>query len=87
MEFGGRLVRLDEVENGIVSGYEVSARNRADQQQWAPALEHHVALFGRAPRLAAADRGYWSTHNEDLLPIRGTNQSFTFATKMNSLFS
>jgi IS5 family transposase len=77
----GRLVRLDEVENGIVSGYEVSAGNRADQQQWAPALEHHVALFGRAPRLAAADRGYWSTHNEEaaaemgvkhvVLPARG----------------
>ena len=38
----GRLVRIDEVENGIVSGYEVAAGNRADQQQWAPALEHHV---------------------------------------------
>ena len=35
----GRLVRIDEVENGIVSGYEVAAGNRADQQQWAPALE------------------------------------------------
>ena len=50
----GRLVRIDEVEDGIVSGYEVSVGNRADQ----PALEHHVALFGRTPRLAAADRGY-----------------------------
>ncbi len=29
----GRLVRIDEVENGIVSGYEVAAGNRADQQQ------------------------------------------------------
>jgi transposase, IS5 family len=62
----GRLVRIDEVENGIVSGYEMAAGNRADQQQWAPALEHHVALFGRAPRLAAADRGYWSAHNEQV---------------------
>ena len=38
-------MRIDEVENGIVSGYEVAAGNRADQQQWAPALEHHVALL------------------------------------------
>jgi IS5 family transposase len=60
----GRLVRFDEIENGIISGYEVAAGNRADQQQWAPALEHHVALFGRAPRVAAADRGSWSAHNE-----------------------
>ena len=64
-------MRLDEVENGIVSGYEVSAGNRADQQQWAPALEHHVALFGRAPRLAATDRGYWSTHNEEVAAEMG----------------
>ena len=70
----GRLVRIDEVENGIVSGYEVAAGNRADQQQWAPALEHHVALFGRAPRLAAADRGYWSTHNERLAAEMGVEQ-------------
>jgi IS5 family transposase len=70
----GRLVRIDEVENGIVSGYEVAADNRADQQQWAPALEHHVALFGRAPRLAAADRGYWSAHNERLAAEMGVEQ-------------
>jgi IS5 family transposase len=70
----GRLVRIDEVENGIVSGYEVSAGNRADQQQWAPALEQHVALFGRAPRLAAADRGYWSAHNERLAAEMGVEQ-------------
>ena len=70
----GRLVRIDEVENGIVSGYEVAAGNRADQQQWAPALERHVALFGRAPRLAAADRGYWSAHNERLAAEMGVEQ-------------
>jgi IS5 family transposase len=70
----GRLVRIDEVENGIVSGYEVAAGNRADQQQWAPALEHHLALFGRAPRLAAADRGYWSAQNERLAAELGVEQ-------------
>jgi transposase, IS5 family len=70
----GRLVRIDEVENGIVSAYEVAAGNRADQQQWAPALEHHVALFGRAPRLAAADRGYSSAQNERLAAELGVEQ-------------
>ena len=70
----GRLVRIDEVENGIVSGYEVAAGNRADQQQWAPALEHHISLFGQAPRLAAADRGYWSAHNERLARELGVQQ-------------
>jgi transposase, IS5 family len=72
-EFGG-LVRLDEVENGIISGYEVAVGNPADQQQWAPALQHHMALFGRAPRLAAADRGYWSTQNERLAAAMGVER-------------
>ena len=70
----GRLVRLDEVENGIISGYRVAAGNPGDQQQWAPALEHHVALFGRAPRLAAADRGYWSAQNERVATEMGVEQ-------------
>ena len=70
----GRLVRVDEVESGIISGYEVAVGNPADQQQWAPALEHHVTLFGRAPRLAAADRGYWSAHNERFAQELGVQQ-------------
>jgi IS5 family transposase len=60
----GRLVRLDEVENGIISGYSVGVGNPADQQQWMPALENHRATFGRVPKLAAADRGFWSSENE-----------------------
>lgn len=60
----GRLVRLDEVENGIVSGYCIGVGNPADQQQWVPALEHHRKVFGRVPQLAAADRGFWSSANE-----------------------
>ncbi len=46
----GRLVRMDEVENGIVSGYQVLEGNPADTTAWMPALEQHQACFGRAPR-------------------------------------
>lgn len=60
----GRLVRLDEVENGIISGYAIEVGNPADQQQWMPALENHETIFNRPPRLAAADRGFWSSANE-----------------------
>jgi IS5 family transposase len=60
----GRLVRIDEVEQGLVSNYAVAPGNLCDQQQWMPALEAHVELFGRAPELAAADRGFWSGANE-----------------------
>jgi len=60
----GRLVRLDEVENGLISGFSIAAGNPADQQQWLPALENHREIFGRVPRLATADRGFWSAANE-----------------------
>jgi IS5 family transposase len=35
----GRLVRIDEVENGIVSGYQVLVGNPADTMVWMPALQ------------------------------------------------
>jgi IS5 family transposase len=77
----GRLVRLDEVENGIISGYSIAVGNPADMQQWMPALENHQRVLGRVPKLAAADRGFWSSENEKsamglgiaqvVLPARG----------------
>jgi IS5 family transposase len=54
----GRLVRIDEVENGIVSGYAVLAGNLADTNSFVPALEQHQAYFGRGPEMATADRGF-----------------------------
>jgi transposase, IS5 family len=60
----GRLVRIDEVENGIVSGYEVLEGNPADTNLFLPALEQHQACFGQAPKMAVADRGFFSAHNE-----------------------
>jgi IS5 family transposase len=60
----GRLVRIDEVENGIVSGYQVLEGNAADTNSWLPAIEHHQAWFGQAPKMATADRGFFSAKNE-----------------------
>lgn len=60
----GRLVRIDEVENGIVSGYQVLEGNPDDSRSWLPALEQHQARFGHVPQLATADRGFFSAQNE-----------------------
>jgi len=60
----GRLVRIDEVENGIVSGYEILEGNAADTNSWLPALQHHQAWLGEAPKMATADRGYFTAKNE-----------------------
>jgi IS5 family transposase len=61
----GRLVRIDEVENGIVSGYQVLVGNPADNTVWMPALEQHQACFGQAPEMATGDRGFFSAKNEE----------------------
>src|SRR5438034_5038901 len=71
----GRLVRIDEVENGIVSNYHIALNNMADQQQWKPALEGHNQIFDRAPRLATADRGFWSAANEALAQELGVKRT------------
>ena len=60
----GRLVRLDEVENGIVSGYHVLEGNAADTGCFLPAVKQHQSYFGRAPAMATADRGFFSAKNE-----------------------
>lgn len=60
----GRLVRIDQVENGIVSNFRVAEGNPADATQWEPALTAHQERFARAPELATADRGFYSAANE-----------------------
>jgi transposase, IS5 family len=67
----GRLVRLDEVEHGVVSGYQVLEGNPADTTSWLPAVDHHHACFGHAPHLATADRGFFSARNEREAKARG----------------
>jgi IS5 family transposase len=67
----GRLVRLDEVEHGVVSGYHVLEGNQADTDSFLPALDHHQTCFGRAPYLASADRGFFSAQNEREAEARG----------------
>ena len=60
----GRLVRLDEVENGMVSGYQVLEGNAADTGCFLPAIKQHQSNFGRVPDMATADRGFFSAKNE-----------------------
>lgn len=70
----GRLVRIDEVENGIISNYDIKDGNPADQPDWEPALSQHKDIFGRAPTMATADRGYSSASNERAAKDLGVKQ-------------
>jgi transposase, IS5 family len=67
----GRVVWLDEVEGGIVSGYRILDGNPSDSEQLQPSLDHHIALFEHPPDLLAGDRGLYSEANERDAQSRG----------------
>ena len=56
----GKLVTIQEAEHQIITAYEVHATRPADMTLWTPALDRHIAIFGRPPDLAAGDRGFAS---------------------------
>ena len=60
----GKLVTIQEAEHQIITGYDVHARRPADVTLWTSALARHQTIFGRAPDLAAGDRGFSSATNE-----------------------
>ena len=61
----GKLVQLQEAENQIITHYEVYDERLADQRLLIPAVKTHQRKLGRAPRLVAADAGYYSRANEE----------------------
>lgn len=74
VEFG-RKVRLDEVEGGIVTAYRVLDQGGGqDYAHLADVVATHRRLFGRAPRLLAADRGFATPKNEALAQAAGVTR-------------
>ena len=60
----GKLVKIQEVENQLITHYEVTEKRPADSTLLIPAIEEHVKQFGCAPRAVAADPGFFSAANE-----------------------
>jgi IS5 family transposase len=60
----GKLVRIQEAENQLITRYEVLEQRPADSTLLIPSLEQHVQIFGRAPDALAADPGFFSAANE-----------------------
>jgi transposase, IS5 family len=70
----GKLVTIQEAEHQIITAYDVHARRPPDMTLWIPALDRHIAMFGRPPDIAAADRGFGSAANEEAAITRGVRR-------------
>jgi IS5 family transposase len=60
----GKMVKIQEAENQIITHYEVHRQRPNDSKLLLPALAVHQQRLGRAPELAAADAGFYSERNE-----------------------
>jgi len=59
----GKLVKIQETVNQIVTHYEVFDERPADSKLLTSCIERHIQQFGHAPELAAADAGFFSAAN------------------------
>jgi len=60
----GKLVKVQEAENQIITGFEVYEKRPYDAALLIPAIESHQEQLGRVPRLVAADAAFYSAGNE-----------------------
>jgi IS5 family transposase len=67
----GKLVKIQEAENQIVTHFEVFAERPADSTLLLSSIEVHQQRLGRIPRMVAADAGFYSCENERAGRARG----------------
>jgi IS5 family transposase len=60
----GKLVKIQEAENQIVTHFEVFAERPADSTLLLPSIQVHQQRLGRIPRAVAPDAGFYSCENE-----------------------
>ena len=64
-------MRIDETNNGLVTGYQVYPGNPSDEAMLTTAVEQYKERFGSAPRAVATDWGFSSRQNEKALEKLG----------------
>jgi transposase, IS5 family len=70
----GKMVKLQEAENQIITDYEVYACRPNDSDLLVAAIEVHQALLGRTPHLVAADAAFYSARNETAAKVKGVKR-------------
>ena len=67
----GHKLNLTTGRSGLILDLVIEAGNPADRERLLPMLERHIAVWGAAPRQAAADGGYASRENLAQAKARG----------------
>ena len=70
----GKMVKLQEAENQIITAYEVYAERPYDSDLLIEAIDTHEAVLGRVPRLVAADAAFYSANNEAAAKAKGVKR-------------
>jgi len=70
----GKMVKIQEAENQIVTSYEVYEQRPSDSALLIPAIESHEKQLGRVPRLVAADAAFHSASNEKAAHEKGVKR-------------
>jgi IS5 family transposase len=70
----GKMVKVQEAENQIVTDYEVYDQRPSDSNLLIPAIEIHEQRTGRMPDLVAADPGFFSAKNESTAQEMGVKR-------------
>jgi IS5 family transposase len=70
----GKMVKVQEAENQIITHYEVFEKRPNDADLLLPAVRKHEEQFGRVPHLVAGDAGFYSAGNEAELQDMGVKQ-------------
>jgi len=60
----GRLIKIQEAENQIITDYEVCDQRPADSTLLIKSIEVHRQKLGRVPHTVATDAGFFSAQNE-----------------------
>ena len=70
----GKMVKIQEGENQIITDYVVYEKRPSDSELVIPALDSHEKKLGCTPRLIAGDAGFYSAKNEATAHERGVKR-------------
>ena len=70
----GKMVKIQEAENQIITDYEVFEKRPHDSEVLVPLVRSHQQQFGKVPDLVAADAGFYSAANERALEEMGVKR-------------